>query len=117
MSTQILINLLSNAIKFTEQGAVKLDMSWQNAKLEMKVTDTGIGISAHSLEYIFDEFRQVDGSSKRSVGGTGLGLAIVRKFTEAMNGTVNVESKMGEGTQFTVVIPAEMAEAEVPQAV
>lgn len=115
--TQIMINLLSNAIKFTEEGSVKLDMKWQHGNLNMKASDTGIGIPAHSLEYIFDEFRQVDGSSKRNVGGTGLGLSIVRKFAEAMDGTVTVESTLGEGTVFTVVIPAETVEEKVAQAV
>lgn len=108
---QILINLLSNAIKFTDQGSVKLDISWKNDNLSMTVTDTGMGIPAHSLDYIFEEFRQVDGTSKRKAGGTGLGLAIVRKFATAMDGTVKVDSQLGQGTQFTVVIPAEAIES------
>lgn len=101
---QILINLVSNAIKFTELGEVKLQATWDNG-LCLKVSDTGIGIPPHALQYIFEEFRQVDGSTSRKYGGTGLGLSIVRKLAEAMGGSVNVESTVGEGTHFTVSLP------------
>ncbi|MEM9952369.1 MAG: ATP-binding protein [Chloroflexota bacterium] len=104
---QIIINLLSNAIKFTEEGTVSLTVDWKDHRLDIDVSDTGIGIPAHSLDYIFDEFRQVDGSSTRTTGGTGLGLAIVRKFTEAMDGQVSVRSTLNQGTTFNVVIDAQ----------
>ena len=113
---QILINLLSNGIKFTQEGSVKLDMSWKADLLTMRVSDTGVGIPPHSLEYIFDEFRQVDGSSSRVHEGTGLGLAIVRKFSEAMEGNVTVESIVNEGTTFTVNLPAEAVQEPIAQA-
>lgn len=112
---QIMINLLSNAIKFTEEGLVNLDLAWQADKLTINVRDTGVGIPQHAIDYIFDEFRQVDGSSTRNVGGTGLGLAIVSKLSEAMGGSVSVESTVGTGTQFTVVIVAEAVGMLQPQ--
>jgi signal transduction histidine kinase len=102
---QIMINLLSNAFKFTDKGAVGLYVAWSEEGLLMRVRDTGIGIPAHALQYIFDEFRQVDGSYSRNYAGTGLGLAIVKKLTEAMDGTVTVESRVGGGSVFTVRLP------------
>ncbi len=102
---QILINLLSNAFKFTDKGAVGLYVSRKENQIWLRVRDTGIGIPPHALPFIFQEFRQVDGSSRREKQGTGLGLAIVRRLSQAMGGTVNVESKVGEGTVFTVALP------------
>jgi signal transduction histidine kinase len=102
---QIMINLLSNAFKFTDKGAVGLYVAWNEEGLLMRVRDTGIGIPAHALQYIFDEFRQVDGSYSRNYAGTGLGLAIVKKLTEAMDGTVTVESRLGGGSVFTIRLP------------
>ena len=107
--SQVLINLLSNAFKFTDKGAVGLYMVWQENNLVMRVRDTGIGIPPHALQYIFDEFRQVDGSYSRNYQGTGLGLAIVKKLAEAMGGSVTVESRAGEGSVFTVSLPLKMA--------
>jgi signal transduction histidine kinase len=76
------------------------DNAWQ-----IQVTDTGIGIPPHAINYIFDEFRQLDGTSKRAYGGTGLGLAIVRNLCRMMEGTVQVSSKLNEGSTFTVTLP------------
>lgn len=103
--TQIAVNLLSNAFKFTEQGSVTLALTTGTGIWRIKVRDSGIGIPAHAKEYIFDEFRQVDGSSRRSYGGTGLGLAITRKFVLMMGGTISVESELGKGSEFTVTLP------------
>jgi signal transduction histidine kinase len=75
----------------------------------MRVRDTGIGIPPHAMQYIFDEFRQVDGTYSRIYQGTGLGLAIVKKLSEAMGGTVTVESRVGEGSVFTVSLPLKLA--------
>lgn len=111
---QILINLLSNAVKFTEEGSIALDMSWENNRLLIQVSDTGVGIPPHALDTIFEEFRQVDSTSTRAYQGTGLGLAIVRKFTEAMNGIVTVKSEVDSGTTFTVKLPLRLASDEVP---
>jgi len=69
------------------------------------VRDTGIGIPPHALNYIFEEFRQLDGSSQRVYGGSGLGLAIVRNICRMMNGSVSVESELGIGSTFTLLLP------------
>jgi signal transduction histidine kinase len=103
--SQITINLLSNAFKFTDHGDVFLNVGWQDKVLIIRVTDTGIGIPPNALDYIFEEFRQVDGSSQRSQNGTGLGLPIVRKLCKAMGGNVLVNSKLGAGSVFTVMLP------------
>jgi signal transduction histidine kinase len=103
--SQVLINLLSNAFKFTDKGVVALYVAWSDEGLLMRVRDTGIGIPPHAMQYIFDEFRQVDGTYSRSYAGTGLGLAIVKKLVEAMNGTITVDSRVGEGSVFTVNLP------------
>ncbi len=102
---QIAKNLLSNAIKFTEEGSVKLSVSTIDDYWEIIVEDTGIGIPPHAINYIFDEFRQVDGSTKRVYGGTGLGLAITRNLALMMDGTIAVNSELGEGSTFTVRLP------------
>ncbi len=102
---QIVVNLLSNAFKFTAAGQVTLDTRYEQRTLMVEVRDTGIGIPPHALQFIFDEFRQVDGSAARVYEGTGLGLSIVKKLTEAMGGQVQVSSKLGVGTTFTVVLP------------
>jgi signal transduction histidine kinase len=98
-------NLLSNAFKFTSEGEVSLEVKRQGDDMVIEVRDTGIGIPPHAREFIFDEFRQVDQSSKRLYGGTGLGLAIVQKLARAMNGTVTLESEVGKGSTFTVLLP------------
>lgn len=103
--TKVGLNLLSNAIKFTEKGQVTLTLRQEDDYLLIQVTDTGIGIPPHAREYIFDEFRQVDSTSKRRFGGTGLGLAIVSKLTRLMGGQVNVVSEVGKGSTFIVSLP------------
>lgn len=103
--TQIGINLLSNAFKFTESGSVKLAFRRQEDNWLIEVIDSGVGIPPHALNYIFDEFRQVDGSSKRVYGGTGLGLAIVRNLVRVMRGQVKATSELGKGSTFTVTLP------------
>ena len=104
--TQILINLLSNAIKFTQDGEVALSAAAENGTLRIAVSDTGIGMPPDALEYIFDEFRQVDGSSTRVHGGTGLGLSITKKLTQLLGGLIEVQSVQGKGSTFTVTLPA-----------
>jgi signal transduction histidine kinase len=103
--TQVVMNLLSNAFKFTEKGGVELKLRAQSSTWQIEVKDTGIGIPPHALNYIFDEFRQLDGSSTRVYGGSGLGLAIVRKLCVMMGGNVRVSSSLGEGSIFTVTLP------------
>ncbi|MFW5691413.1 MAG: sensor histidine kinase [Chloroflexota bacterium] len=106
--SKIVINLLGNAIKFTEGGGVTLALQCSGNQMAIRVSDTGMGIPPHARDFIFDEFRQVDQSSKRQHGGTGLGLAIVQKLTRAMGGTVSVESEVGVGSTFTVLLPIEV---------
>lgn len=102
---KITINLLGNAFKFTKAGSVKLSLRHCGDFWSIQVSDTGIGIPPHARDYIFDEFRQVDSTSKREYGGTGLGLAIVQKLTRLMGGQVQLESEVGQGSTFTVMIP------------
>jgi signal transduction histidine kinase len=103
--SKVAINLLSNAIKFTEKGKVALAMTVTGEQWNIAVTDTGIGIPAHAREYVFEEFRQVDQTSKRKYGGTGLGLAIVQKYSRSMGGQVTLRSEVGKGSEFTVTLP------------
>lgn len=103
--SKITTNLLGNAFKFTSEGKIQLTLEQVDHNMCIKVVDTGIGIPPHAREFIFDEFRQVDQSSKRVYGGTGLGLAIVQKLARGMNGTVTLDSEVGKGSTFTVLIP------------
>ncbi len=102
---QVLINVVGNAIKFTEKGEVFLKSRTGNNELFIDISDTGIGISEKDLPTIFEEFRQVDGSSARQFEGTGLGLAIVKKIIGLLGGNISVKSKLGEGSVFTIRIP------------
>lgn len=101
---QIVLNLLSNAAKFTEAGEIVVEARREGDALLLTVEDTGAGIPADQLPFIFDKFRQVDGSSTRKVGGTGLGLAIVRELCRVLGGSVGVKSTVGRGSTFTVRI-------------
>ena len=106
---KILENLLSNAYKFTERGAVELAVRSTiddgRPAVEWVVTDTGIGIAREKQDAIFDEFRQVDGSSTRLYGGTGLGLALCRSLARLLGGRITVKSEPGKGSRFRLVIP------------
>jgi CheY-like chemotaxis protein/two-component sensor histidine kinase len=99
---QIILNLLSNAAKFTDLGEIQLGARRDGNALVLEVEDTGHGIPADQLVFIFEKFRQVDGSMTRKAGGTGLGLAIVRELSRILGGSVSVESDLGRGTRFTV---------------
>jgi len=103
----ILQNLINNAVKFTERGEVTVSARYRASKkmMEFEVSDTGIGIAEDALPWIFEKFQQVDSSESRAHGGTGLGLYIVKKFTQLLEGTIQVESKPGVGSTFTVKIP------------
>lgn len=104
--TQILINLLGNAIKFTEKGKVELIVSITPDKmLRFSVTDTGIGISAENQKVIFEEFRQLDGTSTRKYSGTGLGLAISKKIIDLLGGNIWLDSIEGSGSTFSFILP------------
>jgi PAS domain S-box-containing protein len=106
---QILMNLVSNAIKFTETGSVTLDVTVEKeaaGKMEISfvVTDTGIGIPADKLNSIFESFTQANSDTTRKFGGTGLGLTITRRLVEMQQGEIHVDSTLGQGTTFTVVL-------------
>ncbi len=109
---QVMLNLLTNAAKFTEAGEIVVDASDQGNTLILSVEDTGIGMPADQLPYIFEKFRQVDGSATRKVGGTGLGLAIVRELSKLLGGGVDVTSTLGKGTRFVVTLPGAIDGAE-----
>jgi signal transduction histidine kinase len=103
---QVVVNLLDNAVKFTKEGSVKLAIRRQgDQEWSIAVSDTGVGIPPGAHEYIFEEFRQVDGSIKREYGGVGLGLAIVRNLVKIMDGRIEVESEVDQGSTFTVTLP------------
>ena len=104
---QVLLNLLDNAIKFNKpSGEVRLEASLApDGKVEITVSDTGIGIPPEDLSRVFERFYRVDKARSRHVGGTGLGLSIVRHAIEQMQGTVKVESKLGIGSRFTIRLP------------
>lgn len=108
---QILLNLLSNAAKFTDTGEIVVQAQREEDTLVIAVEDTGAGIAADQLPFIFDKFRQVDGSSTRKVGGTGLGLAIVRELCRVLGGSVSVTSTLGRGSVFTVRLERAFQEA------
>jgi signal transduction histidine kinase len=104
---QITINLVSNALKFTKHGGVTIRCTLLNNydMLRVSVHDSGIGISPAALGYIFEAFRQADGSTTRQFGGTGLGLTIARKLVELQGGEVAVESVLGQGSTFSFTLP------------
>jgi PAS domain S-box-containing protein len=104
---QVLWNLLTNAIKFTpELGHVTVEVTANGEWANIRVVDTGRGIDRRFLPFVFDRFRQADGSPTRAVGGLGLGLAIVRELVEAHGGSVSADSKgAGQGAVFTVTLP------------
>lgn len=106
---QIITNLVGNAVKFTDEGHILIKVSGKQRgeiiSLEIAVTDTGCGIPEHKVHSVFEKFEQVDGSAARRHDGAGLGLAISRRMAEAMGGDISLESKIGEGSTFTVRLP------------
>ncbi|MFO0315505.1 MAG: ATP-binding protein, partial [Hyphomonadaceae bacterium] len=114
---QCLMNLISNAIKFTQDGQVAVTFEKQGtatgrAQYEIKVADTGIGMSAEAQSRLFEPFQQGDGSVTRVYGGTGLGLALTREMMQLLGGTVGVESVAGLGSTFTLSLPAKGLQAK-----
>jgi len=114
---QVLLNLLGNAIKFTPQGSVDVEIERlpetedNKPVIELRVIDTGIGISPDDLDHVFDDFVTSDTSFGRATGGTGLGLGITRRIVEGLGGTIGVESTPGEGSTFWVRLPMEQGRA------
>jgi PAS domain S-box-containing protein len=111
---QILVNLVNNAIKFTDQGSIRVRLFHPNEnKWGIVVSDTGVGIPQSELTYIFDTFRQVDGATTRVHGGFGLGLSIVKQLVNIMNGEIEAQSILGEGTTFIITLPLAIPEQVV----
>jgi signal transduction histidine kinase len=103
---QIVLNLLSNAIKFTDCGGrVTIESTQRESTVLTRVEDSGCGIPADRLDSVFEPFVQVDSSRSRPAGGTGLGLSISRDFAVGMGGKLLVESELGKGSAFTLVLP------------
>jgi signal transduction histidine kinase/CheY-like chemotaxis protein len=111
---QIVSNLVTNAIRYTEKGSVKVRLIQRLAVLTIIVSDTGPGVPSRQLPLMFKEFTQLDGSRTRRFEGAGMGLAIVQGLLKLFGGNVAVESKVGEGTTFTVTIPVGPVEPAVP---
>ncbi|MDN3611578.1 quorum-sensing autoinducer 2 sensor kinase/phosphatase LuxQ [Vibrio ostreicida] len=113
---QILFNLVSNAVKFTHHGKVTVSLMCGTqddvSVLNIKVKDSGIGIDQERLVHIFEPFVQAESTTTREYGGSGLGLAIVHSLVEMLQGQIEIESAIGEGTTFTLVIPIELTESE-----
>ncbi|MBL8890704.1 MAG: response regulator [Planctomycetaceae bacterium] len=107
---QVLVNLVGNAIKFTKSGKVTIETRMLNLEaapeLEIVVVDTGIGMSPEQLSRLFSPFTQADNSTTRKFGGTGLGLCISRSYAELLGGSLTVDSRLGEGSRFTLRFPA-----------
>jgi two-component system phosphate regulon sensor histidine kinase PhoR len=103
---QIFINLLDNAVKFNRpSGEVQIEMRAKNGKVNILIGDTGIGIPSEDLPRVFERFYRVDKARSRALGGTGLGLSIVKHAVEQMGGTIRVDSRLGEGSEFTIELP------------
>ncbi len=102
---QMLINLLDNAIKYTEKGTVGLEIKKESKFLKIEIYDTGIGIAKSHIPRIFERFYVVDPARSKEKGGTGLGLSIVKHIVELHNGEIKVDSKVGKGSRFIIILP------------
>lgn len=107
---QVLINLLHNSIKFTDKGDIGINIQKytedeNSIKLKIFVSDTGIGITEEQIHKLFKPFSQAENSTQRKFGGTGLGLSIIKKILEMMQGSITVQSEVGKGTEFSIIIP------------
>lgn len=110
---QMLLNLLTNAIKFTPEGAVSLEVKQVEHGIAFIVTDTGIGIEPSNFQSLFEPFRQLDNQLNRQYEGTGLGLALTRKLARLHGGDLTVESTLGVGSRFTLLLPAQPHKSNV----
>jgi signal transduction histidine kinase/ActR/RegA family two-component response regulator len=117
---QILLNLLSNAVKFTKDGTITLradliKKQQENLSIQFTIKDTGVGIEAIHLEKIFESFEQADTTTTRNFGGTGLGLSISKDLVKLFGASLQVESKVGEGSTFSFIIDMEMSKKDIAQ--
>jgi signal transduction histidine kinase len=104
---QILVNLAGNAVKFTDQGEVRLELGRRDSDVRFVVRDTGMGIPRRDLDRLFRPFAQLDTGLTRRHGGTGLGLYISRSLAELLGGRIAVESEVGKGSAFSLILPAD----------
>jgi signal transduction histidine kinase len=102
---QVIINLLNNAVKFTEQGHIRVTCRPENDHYLLAVEDTGIGIRPDEISGLFQPFHQIDTGLSRKREGTGLGLSICKKLIQMMNGRIDVQSREGQGSTFTICFP------------
>jgi signal transduction histidine kinase len=108
---QVLLNMISNSSKFTKKGKVTLKISEETRdRVKFELSDTGIGMTEDQLKNVFEEFTQAETSTSKDYGGTGLGLPICKKITELMGGKIDVQSKIGEGTTFSIIVPKTIEE-------
>jgi signal transduction histidine kinase len=110
---QAIMNLLSNAVKYSPNGGtINLDLNFEIERALIRIRDRGIGIPEDDIKHLFEAFHRAENVG--SISGTGLGLPIVKRAVEAHQGSVDVQSKIGEGTVFTIRIPLIPGETEVP---
>ncbi len=102
---QVLLNIVENAIRYTPHGRITISVLCEAENVKIKVEDTGIGINKEELPYIFDRFYRVEKSRSRAYGGTGLGLSIVKQLIELHQGSIHVDSTIGQGTTVTITLP------------
>lgn len=102
---QMFINIIDNAVKYTEKGKIEISLKKEDKNLSVEIEDTGGGIPEDHIPRVFERFYVVDKSRSRSLGGTGLGLSIVKHIVQQHSGEVRVESTLGKGTKFTVLLP------------
>jgi len=102
---QILLNLLANAIKFTDEGEVLVTVQETTNEVAVAVRDTGIGIPVHAIKELFQDFHQLEAGDGRRYDGTGVGLALSRRLARALGGEIEVRSREGEGSTFTLILP------------
>ncbi|HEX9975431.1 MAG TPA: HAMP domain-containing sensor histidine kinase, partial [bacterium] len=102
---RLLLNLSDNALKYTQKGRIDFSLKSQNEFVEIKISDTGIGIPAEDLPYIFDRFYRVEKTRTRESGGSGLGLSISKWIVEAHDGVIDIKSDEGKGTTITISLP------------
>lgn len=104
--TQALVNILSNAIRYSNEGStIFIEERLKDNKVIISIEDQGIGISEEDLKYVFERFYRADKSRTRATGGTGIGLTIVKSIVSSHGGEVKLESKLGEGSKFTIILP------------
>nr|WP_326491631.1 ATP-binding protein [Desulfolithobacter dissulfuricans] len=109
---QILLNLANNAVKFTDKGEVRITCTIDDNTVKISVSDTGTGIKEENMVYLFEAFRQIDGTARRRYEGAGLGLHLCRKLVTLLGGEIWAQSEYGKGSIFTFTLPVRLQEGE-----